>query len=167
MEILFENEYTQNKAWAKDIYGYMYFKRPLMVVFHSLFTLFFILGLYHWLVWDQIMWPNLLSLPLFFGLSAYSYFINVKTVLKRGIEAHGGPLECATVVTDQEITLKASNGAESVLHYPDIKRAVQTKKYIYLWTKANLLYSFKKDAFTVGSAEEFLTLLKQKNIKVK
>ena len=167
MEILFENHYTQDKAWAKEIYRYLHLTRPLMVFFHIVFALYFLYGLYTCFVGDLVLW-QLLLIPLAFGgISLFGYYSNVKMTLKRNAETFGKPLECQTLVTDQQIIHKASNGAEGVLHYCDIKKVLQTKNYIFILSKAKLVYSFKKDAFTVGSADGFLYFLQQKNIKVK
>lgn len=93
---------------------------------------------------------------------------NVKTVLKRDLEMHQGKLiELISSVTDADIQYVNSTGTECHLQYPDVKKVVQTKEYIYLWSKANMLYSIKKDSFSVGTSEGFLDFLRSKNIKVK
>jgi hypothetical protein len=51
--------------------------------------------------------------------------------------------------------------------FDKIKGAVQTKNLILLRTKANMIWIFRKDSFSVGSKEEFISFLKNKGIKVK
>ena len=88
-------------------------------------------------------------------------------LIKRDIEMHGKPIEVSVAVSDECIKQTQSTGSEFTLKYIDVKKVVKTKKYIYLQSKAKLLYSFKIDSFSVGSVEEFLKFLSDKGIKVK
>ena len=100
-------------------------------------------------------------------LPSLFYHFQVKTVIARDLETHGKAVGVEITVTDEFIESKASTGAVCKLDYGNIRVAVQTKNLIILRTRANLLYNFKKDSFTVGRAEEFLLFLKSKGIKVK
>ena len=58
-------------------------------------------------------------------------------------------------------------GGADTVEFNKIKNAIQTKNYILLRSKANLIYIFCKDTFTVGTKEEFVSFLRAKGIKVK
>ena len=45
METLFENSYIKNREWAKDVFGYINFRRPLIIVFDVYFFLCIVLGI--------------------------------------------------------------------------------------------------------------------------
>lgn len=45
MESLFENSYVKNREWAKDVFGYINFRRPLIIVFDVFFFLYIVLGI--------------------------------------------------------------------------------------------------------------------------
>lgn len=165
MEILFENKYTRDKEWAKDVYSYIYFRRPIIIVFDVLFALYFIVGIYL-IFTSSVYWSYIFTPLVWYALTIFLYWRNVNTVIKRDLELHGKAIEVIVTVTDDIIKQSQSTGSEYQLNYNDIKRVIKTKKYICLWSKTNMLYSFKKDSFSIGSAEDFLFFLKNKGIKV-
>lgn len=167
MEILFENNYTRNKEWAKDCHGYICFRRPTMIVFQIICILYFIIGILDSIFTKSVCWQYISLALIFYPLIVFVYIRNVNTEIKRDLEIHGKAIEVTLAVTEDIIKQSSSTGAELQLNYNDIKRVVQTKKYIYLLSKTNTIYSFKKDSFSVGSTNEFLLFLKNKGIKVR
>ncbi len=167
MEILFENKYVKNREWAKDVFGYINFRRPLIIVFDIYFFLCIILGIVDIIV-DKNINVYLFILPIvWMFLQVFIYIKNVNITLKRDLEMHGKPVEITVTITDENITTVQSTGSEIHLNYADVKKAFQTKKYIYLQTKASLLCSFKKAGFSIGNEEDFLKFLRNKGIKIK
>lgn len=167
METLFKNRYIKNREWAKDVFGYINFRRPLIIVFDVYFFLCIVLGIVDVIV-DKNINVYLFILPIvWIFLQIFIYVKNVNITLKRDLEVHGKPIEVDITVNDESITMAQSTGSEIHLNYVDIKKAFQTKKYLYLQTKANLLCSFKKDSFSIGNEEEFLIFLKNKGIRIK
>lgn len=167
MEILFENKYVKNREWAKDVFGYINFRRPLIIVFDIYFFLCIVLGVVD-IIADKNINVYLFMLPaVWVFLQVFIYIKNVNITLKRDFEMHGKPIEVTVIVTDENITTLQSTGSEVHLNYTDVKKAFQTKKYIYLQTKANLLCSFNKDGFSIGNEEDFSNFLKNKGIKIK
>lgn len=168
MEILFENKYTRDETWAKDIYRYMFFRRPFVIFLYGLFALSSIIVIYNSIMYRDFSDLWYLAVPLlWFAMVVFAYKKNVEVTLKRDIELHGKPIEVTVAVTDEGIAQSQSTGSEYKLIYCDVKMAVQTKGYIYLWSKTNLLYSFKKGSFSVGKDEDFLAFLVDKGIRVK
>lgn len=167
METLFENSYIKNREWAKDVFGYINFRRPLIIVFDIFFFLYIVLGIIDIIV-DKNINVYLFILPIvWIFLQVFIYIKNVNVTLKRDLEMHGKPVEVTVIVTDENITTVQSTGSKIHLNYADVKKAFQTKKYIYLQTKTNLLCSFNKDGFSIGNEEDFLIFLKNKGIKIK
>ena len=168
MDILFENEYTRDKKWAKDIYGYLNFRRPLHISFYIIFGLFISYHLFSFFMYGNSVSLAYLIIPAFwFAFVVLLYFKNIRITLQRDVEIHGKPVEVTVFVTDEIITQKHSTGSELYLNYYDIKKVVVTNKYIYLFSKANLVYTFKKDAFSIGDSIGFLKFLKTKGIKIR
>ena len=167
METKFENKYVRDKEWAKDIYGYLYFKRPVMIVLYAVMALYLSFGIYNTVRMNSID-RYFIIVPVGFGIMiAVLYYRSISAILKRDIEMHGKAIETVVTVTDEVIKHSTSVGSEYFLNYVDVKKAVQTKNYVYLWSKANLFYSLKKDSFTQGNADEFISFLIAKGIKVK
>ncbi|MBR2715543.1 MAG: YcxB family protein [Ruminococcus sp.] len=82
-------------------------------------------------------------------------------------ELFGGPATIKSFVTEDSVRALAPSGGTNEVAYNNVRRAIQTENLIFLQTKANLLYVFLKDGFTLGTAEEFIAFLKSKGIKVK
>jgi len=166
MEILFENTYKRDAEWAKDCYGYIYFRRPIVIVLDVLAVLCLLWGVYDLVVNSMI---NVLGIfPFFWAvMSVLLYRKNCKLALQRDFEMHGRAIEMTTTVTNKGIELLQSTGALYRISYSDIKKVVQTKRYIILWSKTNTLYPLKKDGFSVGNGEGFLLFVRNKGIKVK
>lgn len=166
METLFENKYIRDEDWAKDSYSYLYFRRPIIIALHLVFLLYLIIGIYNSITTKSFDWYFIL-LPVFWCvLIAFLYNRSVKTIIKRDLKMNGKPIEVTVTVTEERLEQTHSAGAGYNLNYEDIKKVVQTEKYIYLWSKTSLFYSLKKDAFSSGNAEEFLMFLKSKGIKL-
>ncbi|MBR5783221.1 MAG: hypothetical protein IKY33_03235 [Clostridia bacterium] len=167
MEILFENKYTRDKEWAKDINSYIWFRRPIIIVLDIIFALYILIGIYNSITSNVVDWFYILIPIIWCVFVAFIYRKNVNTVIKRDLELHGKAIEVTVTVAEDIIKQSQSTGSEFQLNYCDIKKVVQTKKYIYLWSKTNMLYSFKRNSFSFGAADEFLLFLKNKGIKVK
>lgn len=165
MQILFENKYTRDKELARDLYGYMYFRRPIMIVLDIMFALCLLIGIYNSIMAGVVNWVYILWPIVYYAIAVWLYSMNVRAVIKRDLESHGKPVEEIVTVSEDKIRLSQSTGAEYHLNYCDIKKVVQTKKYIYLLSKAKLIYSVKRDAFTIGDAATFLAFLKTKGLK--
>lgn len=167
MEILFENKYTRNKELLKDVYTYAYFRRPLYIVLYIYFLLYLAWGIYDAITNRSFSSPLLIIPVIWFALILLMYFRNINTVLKRDLEIHGKPIEVVVTVTDEKISQKQSTGSEYYLNYVDIKRAAHNENYIFLWSKTNLIYLFKIDSFSIGSADDLICFLQKKGIKIK
>lgn len=159
---------------AKDTYRYFYFRRPFAIFLNVFFVLYFILGVLYFIldisgliVTTSMYWLWIAISLIWYVLLLFRYNINVKTVILRDLEIHGKPIEVTASVTDEVIRYKQSTGSELQLNYIDIKKVIQTKQYIYLRSKTNLLYPFKKDSFSIGNEKEFITFLRNKGMKLK
>ena len=167
MEKLFENKYTRDKEWAKDVYGYIYFCRPVTIVLYVLFAVYAMIGIYSSITSDNAAWYYILIPVIWCAVTVFLYNKKVNAVIKRDLALHGKTIEVTVTAAEDRIKLSQSTGAEYELNYCDIKRVVQTRKYIYLWSKTNMSYSFKKNSFSCGDANEFLLFLRSKGVKVK
>ena len=167
MEILFENSYTRNKQLAKEIYCYIYFTRKSIAIPFALLLISFISNILFGVLYNSFSMVVLIIVPLFFLFQFYLYFHHVNAMIKRDIEVHGKGISVETIVTDEFIQNTASTGAVNKLEYDKIKKVIQTKNLILIWSKANLIYIFRKDAFTKGTEAEFIMFLKDKGVKIK
>lgn len=167
---LFINEYTRNEETAKEIYGFWFFKRPLMRVLFWYFAVCAVLGVANVIFnpfWSIESLLFVLYLAIYCGLMYFCYRSQVKTMVKRDVEMSGGrDLICTTTVCDDGISVESLDSKQTY-SWEIIKFAFITKSYIILVTKARLMFIFKKDSFTLGDADGFLAYLKNRGIKVK
>jgi len=166
MELLFENRYTRDALWAKDSARYIYFCRPSVILVDILAVLYFAWGVYGCAVSGAFYFLRFF-IPIYWGILLFAlYRKNSNLVLERDFEVHGRAVEVVLSVGSKEIELRQSTGALYRLSFCDIKKVVQTEKFIYLWSKTNTLYPLKKDGFSVGNPEEFLGFVGNKGIRV-
>ena len=167
MEILFKNTYTKTEEWIKEINKYTFFKRPIFLVLYLLCFLALCFGVYK-ILFLHIIDILLLFVPIWWViLVLLLYFKTNKNTLNRNRELYGENAEVVSEITKESIKQVHSNGTQYHIYYDTIKKGYQTKNYILLHSKANILYTFKKDGFSVGNEEEFLMFLRNKGIKIK
>ena len=170
METRFENKYIRDKQTAKDVYGYWYFKRPIMI------ACYVVLG-----IWATIYSLGAILIPGFasdnfivafvviasVSIVLFAYYNQVNGMVKRDMElARGREILCKSTVTDSEIIF-SNFGNEVAISIDNVKYAFVTNQYIALVTKAKLMCMFKKDGFTVGDTDSFIAFLREKGIMVK
>ena len=167
MEILFKNSFIKTEEWIKEVNKYAFFKRPIFVVFHLLIFLALCWGIYK-LLFLRIIDILFLFIPIWwFFLFLFFYFKINKTTLKRNKEIYGDNSEVVSEVTKDSIKQVHSNGTQYQIYYDIIKKGYLTQNYILLHSKANILYTFRKNGFSIGNEEEFLKFLRNKGIKIK
>ena len=167
METLFENSYVRDEKFAKDIYKYLYFYRVSIIISYAFLLLVFCTNILLWIFEGYHNSFIFIFIPLLFAFRLYSYFRSVKMLIKRDREVHGKEVTMESVVTGAYIQSTESTGSVSQLEIGRIKKAVQTKKFILLYTEAKMIYIFPADRFTKGNADDFVGFLKDHGIKVK
>lgn len=150
------------------MYRYYSFNLPI----HIVIDIF--MGLSLWANLASLLWEGKCNYSAFFLVPAfvlfqsYLYDKNVKTQLRRDNELYGGmTIEVQMIVTGEYVKMVKINGTENEVSFSNIKRAVQTRNLILLESEAKLVYVFRKDSFVKGSAEEMISFLKGKGIKVR
>ena len=167
MEILFINSFIKTEEWIKEVNKYAFVKRPISVFLHLLIFLAFCWGVYK-LLFLHIIDILFLFIPIWWVLLIILlYFKANKTTLKRSKEIHGDNSEVVSEVTKDCIKQVHSNGSQYQICYDNIKIGYTTQNYILLHSKANVIYTFSKNGFSVGNEEEFLKFLRNKGIKIK
>lgn len=161
MNVLFENSFTRDVEWSRDIYRYIYFRRPIAIAMHSIYAFGFILGLISTILIGELNF-FIIAAPLLYLIILLIYLSNSRILPRRDIEMHGKPIENKIIVTDECIRSSASTGAELQLRYADVRRIVRTKKFVYLLTRTKVFYSFKVSGFTLGDADGLVAFLKEK-----
>ena len=168
MDVLFQNTYVRNKDLAKEIYSFYYFRRPVRIFCHIALLLCIFLRVYSIIFfgWDTIDYFVLLYSFLLI-LQIPLYFHQVNTMVKRDLELSGDEITVTTNVTEDYIENINSIGAKTQLRYENIKKCNETKNLILLFSKANMIYIFRKDSFVHGTADEFKAFIRNKGIKVR
>lgn len=161
MEPLFINHYTITKDVFRE-FQWKAGKYPLffVIVGISFALCMFALGASG--IRENIAY--LILLAVLAALIVGSLFLNVKRNWARVMEqSNGAPVE-VTMTFTEENALNESKGSEGriVLEYSSIKKVLVTKNLIILMTKAKLGHILRRDAFTLGSEEEFMQFINSK-----
>ena len=167
MEILFKNNYIRDKAVLKEVYQYYFSKLKRFIVCYSILILLFFVRLVRLILGYTYNYDMLIYVPLVFAFFVFYYFQLVNISLKRDKENYGQNVCIETIVTDEYVQREILSGNACKIAFDAIKRADQTKHFIVLFTKARQLYIFKKDSFSIGDKEQFISFLKAKGITVK
>lgn len=167
-EIMFVNEYARSKETAKEIYGYWCFKRPVSIfgyVALGLYISMYLLSMRLGVV------PNETTTILTFFLVAFypmQYLVYVSRFLNQDkIINHGNPIRAYIVILDDKIFLGHNEDKDQYISIFDTKYAYGTKNYLVLVLKNRMLLILRKDGFTTGSLDGFLSHLTDKGIKIK
>ena len=169
-ETLFENRFVRDEATAKEIYGYHFFKRPLMIALYVMIALNVLIRIpgliFDYDSWDDSLLPLVLSLFILVMMFV-AYRSQVKALVSRDDENAGGEEFFNELrVTDSEMSITSPVGSQSI-GIDKLKYAFVTRNYICVVTKARLMYIFKKDSFTTGDGYGFIAFLREKGIKVR
>lgn len=168
MGTLFENRTIMNENLTKEMYRYYHFKLPIYIVIDVFMGLSFLANLAALLLEGKCNYSVFFLVPAFVLFQSYLYDKNVKTQLRRDNELYCGmPIEVQMIVTGEYVKAVKANGTSNEVSFSNIKRAVQTKNLIFLESEAKLIYVFRKDSFVKGTAEEMISFLKGKGIKVR
>ena len=167
MDVLFENSHIRNKALAKELYGFIFFRRHYLFVAYIVLLISFIINLILLFTTGTTNWYIFIFVPLFLVLRVITYYKSVKLMTERDDEMFGGPVEVKAIVTDEFIQNTTSSGSVNKLEFNKIKKVNQTKNLILLLSDSKLIYVFRKDSFSVGTYDEFIVYLRNKGIKVK
>ena len=172
MESIFENEYERTEKIVKECYKTAYFKRPFFLVMNIILVISALTSLFC-SFWEQedIIYPVFIVIwvCVVFCMEAFVYFRNIKLMIQRDSEQCKGKKPIVrTTVYESELRLEnISSGGVSEFEFCSIKKGISTKNLIALITKAKLVMIFSKNGFTKGTAEEFISFLKAKGIKIK
>lgn len=167
MKELFKNNYKKDKDLLKEVYFYLYFKRPFKIALHLLAIIIILYQLFTLIIYNyfDLFIITIWIIYLIIEIVSYKKMINLQ--FKRDLELNQGKiLEVNTIITENSIKINASNNEKTELPFDKIKKGFQTKNLICLLSEAKLVYIFKKDSFTKGTSEEFIKFIKEKGIKL-
>ncbi|MBO4848901.1 MAG: YcxB family protein [Clostridia bacterium] len=110
---------------------------------------------------NKDMIPIAILAVLFSAYVIALFPLRVKRVWQRVCErSHGSPVETITTFTEENAVI-VSNGDEqrTTVDYSSIKKTITTKNLIIIVTRARLGYMLRRDGFTVGTEEEFMSFI--------
>ena len=167
MNPLFENTYQRTKNIAKEMYRYFYFQRPICIFVYILASANLISTILSYILYQTYDFFSIGVILFFFGFPALLYTTQVRTVVARDKEAFGCEPMATITFTEETIYTTCATIKSVEYTYDKIAFARQTKNLILLKTKANLILILRKDAFTLGTKEDFIAFLKAKGLIVK
>ncbi len=167
MEVLFENSTVRTKEACKELFGMFYFKRPLYIIVDVTLLICAAFSVYMHVITGEGNYAVYFLTIFMFFLQLISYSSSVRTQLKRDEEMFGDkPALIEYSVTGDKIIYRCKN-SETELNFSQIKKVYRTRNLITLHSKANLAYVMAKDGFSIGTADGFVSFLREKGVKVK
>ena len=172
MNIFFENQYTRNKDYHKEIITYSYLKTPMSVVVYIIVALFFIPFVISLFFPSVLPFENSSKFYVLFlligpAVRITSYFKALEIGYKRDLENNNGEaIEIKIIATNDGIeSCRVNSESNNHFSYKSIRKIIKTHNYFLLLTEAKQYIVFKKDGFIKGTPEEFLPFIKSKVTK--
>ena len=168
-EPLFKNSFVRDENSIKEMYKQMYFSFARLAPFCILafLVLVFIIIYIFKSPWGD---PLVIYFFLIFCISiAIATIINYRRSVKNTIQrekelGNNGTLMQELSVFEDKVIFQM-RGNTLTIEFENITSFGMTNNYVYLISKGKVWYDFKKDSFTLGSAEEFIDFLRSKGIK--
>lgn len=171
MQTIFENQFICTKDYYKEYYKYICFKKTIMVIINIILSINFIVSIL------SIIFPKLVVLDvnmaeaniatvlIILCLQIYVFFRNKNLAYNRTLERNkGNPIEVKLLITEKDINIFTNSEKDINIEFANIEKAIETKNYYILVSKAKLAIALKKDGFIKGTTKEFKEFLKQKKL---
>ncbi len=174
MEVLFENQFICSKDYYKEYYKYSYFKKPIMLVLNIILCICFTINVL-FMIFPKLSNTNIYTAQLYIAnvlvilcVEIYIYIKNVNLAYNRDLERNKGKsIQIKLLVTKDNINVLSDLEKGTNIEFKNIEKAIKTKNYYILVSKAKLGIAFKKDSFVKETAEEFEKFLKQKKFIIR
>ena len=162
-EILFEGTHTRDKSFFKEIAGYLFLKRPQILILHILLTACLVFTAAS----DTFMKiPYIVVYILYAAIMISSYLSMRNLSYQRQLEAsEGTDIEVRVQITDTDITHIGFKGAIINVNLSVIKSVSMSKNYVIMMSKTRQMYIIDKRKFEKGTPEELIAFLKDKGVK--
>ena len=166
--ILFKNVHTRPKQMFQEMLFCHYFKQPIPLLLHCMLILSLIYHVAHWILHGA---PNTaIVTPFFYAfLVAVLYILHILQVrisYKRELEISPTPIQYTLYAKQDRLSVVSDLGTNIDFEYTVIKKALKSKHYVFLITKAKHAIVVEKNGFSKGTYENFLVFLRDKNIKI-
>ena len=166
MEPLFINRHIRDEAVYKEVYRSHFFS-PFMILPLSRAALTYISSLVLAIMGQDILYENLIIVPVALGVIFLSYRLRLSTAIKRDKEQFGQPPTIICEVSQTGIRIGADGHFSQEVPFSGFRRAKETKHLILLFSRARLVYIFHKDGFVKGSVPEFNRFLWENNLRIR
>lgn len=172
-DILFENRYEMNADYYREIYTYEFFGSAKFMIINLIAAAYLI---YNVLATIFVSVEQLVF--CFLGVAVWALFIMlmvsrykrmVRLAIDRGEEAsEGDETRVLYVLRGDKLVLSGLNSEGKMKKpiRPRVTRVKSIENYFLIHTKSRLIYTFRKDGFTKGSAESFASYLRTRGYRV-
>lgn len=163
--VLFENTYSRDEGFFKEIYFHHYYKSRFFLICEIVVGISFFANLLFLLFDSEPYYYAFIYAILLPMIQFWGYRRSVKISMAREKEISTNETIVYTItVSEDKITSKTSLGTEYVIDFSRIKSVYKTMNYIMLQTSAKQLIALKKDSFSISDSEEFF--LRKKGYKI-
>lgn len=169
METRIEATYVRDEKFAKEFYSYHAYKRLAGIIITIICIWAIAVGIINVVAMQYYLAAISIALGVYIlVLRAIRVKKSIKLSLERDKESnHGNFVTVQNIVTDNLILVKSSpNEAGTEYEISCIVKAYRSKNYIYLVSRAKLVFVFDVNNFSKGTPEELIELVRQKGVKI-
>ena len=174
MPVLFKNEYVSSLNDIKRInerYFYFLLHSPIRIVLYSFILLGTIANIINFAVmgiWKMSATAGIIYVVFIVLYEIWLYRRSMKIWRARRIELNGEQdINVVYEITEDTVSSRSSVGEDVNISLDSVMKIRQSKNLIFMLTRAKIVYTLRKDAFTVGTAEEFVQFMRDKGINAK
>jgi len=169
-ESYFEVEFAQTLEQIKELYRFNFFRKPSALVFIIEVCCIVFLFIFKMIFFGDGLFDAVILVVLLLLIPLYLlvYRLTVKHMVQRQHELCGEQdVQARFGFYNDSFVMNESTGAQFTIDYGSIKCCYQTKNLFLLYSKANMIYSFPKAAFTKGNPVYFIPFITSRGVKVK
>jgi len=162
MEPIFENKHQRDVEIYRDVSAFCFFGQPIIKILLLVSSLLAII----FATFTDKRLLGVIVLLFVVALCLGGYHRLLKISLAREKEVSKEPVIYTVQFFDDKITLSNTLGNSASYEYSTISKIVCSKSSILLITKAKLIITLKRSAWTNGSDADFVSFLRNKGFKV-
>ena len=166
MESKFVNKFKRSFEIEKELYRYLHLTSPPIIACYILLGIVFIVNTAMCIV-SGLAYANMsifaMCIIVLFVLF-FRYYSAISSAKKRFAEEtnNKGEITVTSTLTKEELLSESSDREKPIkVPYSKFRKVFLTENYYMIQTSEEMIYAFKKNAFTVGKDEDFLPFIKQ------
>ncbi len=166
MEPKFVNRFIRSFEIEKELYRYQHLTSKPIIICYIMLGIVIVINLAMCIA-NGLAYANMSIFAMCFIILFVLFFryYSAITIAKRRFNEdtnNKGEIVVTTTLNGEELISESSDREKPItVAYSQFKKVFFTKNYYMIQTSGEMIYAFRKNAFTLGSEEDFLNYINQ------